>query len=349
MVSGVNHPDELLEKFLAELMACNAADGQFCTLPGTSEMRQAVLAAFSAYQRDLVSGTTAPFLDYFRAECLGELDLPLAPARPETPPFAKLSDAPLDVDSLSTVVTLPTFLKLLSESDREEFETKWSIRFTATGSSDGPNLTSDLEEKLAARLGRMHQTSRNFMIAPDESHGRPYVWFTAKEDIERFFSLRQGFGMTRADIARDALGLVHHGPKAFRSDHPNHLVALHFPSAIARRAGHLRPSAVQAFSNRRFVQEFDLGLMTTAADWGRTIELFLFLTSKGVTPVGCRERLLLRLQAALLEPGERISFDYLGKVTTTRGQFDGIDCDDSFLKLVARGRDPQVEVRAMCR
>lgn len=349
LFAGVSYPDELFERFLAELMACNAADGSACDLPGIAEMRKAMLTAFLAFQRDQPTGTGAQFLDYLKAECLGEPDLPLAPARPDIPPFAKLADFVLDTPLISTVVTLPSFLKLLSEEDKENFERNWSLRFTASGASGGADLTDDLEEKLGTRLARLPATARLFRIAPDESHGRPYVWFTTKEDVQRFFDLRKGTGMTHADIARDALGLVHHGPKAYRSDRANHLVALHFPAAIAERAGHLRPSAVQAFTNRRFVQQFDMTVRTTATDWGRTLELYLFRTVRSAAPIGCRERLLLRLQQSLLDPSERIAFDYLGKVTSLRGDVPGIDCDDSFIRLVARGRDPQAEVRAMCR
>lgn len=345
----MQYPDDLLERFLVELMACNAADGLPCDLPSIAEMREAMLAAHAAYKSTRAAEAKKPFLEYLKVECVGDPELPLAPARPSVPPFAKFINVGLDANTLSTVVTLPTLLKLLSEDDREELEAKWSIRFTATGSSIGADLTNDFEEKLAARLERLPQAARKFRIAPDESHGRPYVWFTAKEDVEHFFAQRTDMGMTLADIARDALGLVHHWPKAFRSEAPNHLVALHFPSAIAERAGHLRPSAIQAFNNRRFVQQFESTTRTTATDWGRTLELYLFRTKSGLAPIGCRERLLLRLQEALFDPSERIAFDYLGKVTTVRGDVPNVDCDDSFLRLVARGRDPQVDVRAMCR
>lgn len=338
-------PGGFIEPFLIGLIACNADDGPRCGIAGTNEMRRAIEAALDAHRRQALSAG-AGFLDYLRLECLGDPDLPRAPARPNVPPFALLTNDQPAVTELSTVVTLPTLLKLLHEDDKEILESEEALTLAVTGSSDGEALLSDIEEMLSTRLPALAEHRRKFQIASDESHGRPYVWFTAREDLERKLADGHGRGRTRADIARDALGLVHHMPTAYRSSRPNHLVALHFPAAIAARAGHQRPSAIQAFDNRRFIVQFDPRVATSATNWGSTVDLHVFRTRDGIAPVGCRERVLLRLQAGLFQPHERITFEYLGRVESIRGDI-AIDCDDAFLKLVARDRIPADLVRAM--
>jgi hypothetical protein len=337
-------PDDFVERFLIELMACNADDGPSCGIAGAAEMSLAIGVA-----RDMYLARARPagvkFTDALRLECLGDPDLPRAPSRPAPPPFANLVSWQLDETELSTIVTLPTLLRLLHEDDKEVLEAEESLTLAVTGSSDGEALLEEIEEMLSTRLPNLAESRRKFQIASDESHGRPYVWFTAREDLERKLADSRVPGRTRADIARDALGLVHHTPTAYRSRRPNHLVALHFPAAIAGRAGHMRPSAVQAFDNRRFVVQLDSDV-TTAADWGKTLDLHVFRTRNGIVPIGCRERVLLRLQAALFEPHERMTFEYLGRVESTRGDIT-IDSDSAFLKLVARDRVPADLVRSI--
>lgn len=339
-------PDDHLEKFLISLMACNADDGQWVGVPGMLEMRGAVRSAWEKF-KDSAATDAISLLPQLKIECLGDPDMPRAPLRPASPPYVTFLDTPLDVAELSTVVTLQTFLKLIHDDDKPALEAE-GIPLAVTGSSDGETLLSEFEDMLGSRLPMLHASQRRFRISPDESHGRPYVWFTAKDDLSTRISEHSGPGRSRADVARDALGLIHHGPIAYRSRRPNHLVALHFPSGLAERAGHVRPSAIQAFDNRRFVLTFDNENPSTAADWGRTIDLHTFRTRMGVLPSGCRERLLLRLQASLFEPDEHITFDYLGKVGSTRGDITGRDDDSTFLELVARDRLPDKLVRLIC-
>ncbi len=333
---------------MVRLMACNAADGTACRMSGTSDMREAFTRACSDYRSLFPSGPEHEFVRLLRLACFGNADGPPAPARPAVPPFAKPVHATLDVGEISTVVPLATLLRLMFRDDKTRFERDHGIRFTATGSTVGSDARIRSEMKLVDRLGRVPSAERWFRIGPDESHGRPYVWFTARQDLENAFVQPQRRGLPRANIARDVLGLAHHGPKARGSDGPNHLVALHFPAAIAARAGYLRPSAVQAFDNRRFILRFGDGDQRGDADWGSALDLHLF-ASTAKAPIGSRERILVRLQRSLFQDDDAIQFEYLGAVSDLRGNIRNLDDDDSFLDLVRRGRDTDGLKMEICR
>jgi hypothetical protein len=328
-------PHEVIEKFLLELMACNAVDGVACGLTGAVQMKTAIARALAG-----ISPNDGPkeFMRSLRLECLGDPDSAPVPARPICPPFASLETTPLQAEQLSTVVTLPKFLDLIHENDRKRLELFHGITLTSTGSSGGEALLDTFEEKNEVRLARIQEKDRQFRLSPDESHGRPYLWFTSRKEFDEYLSSTSATNRTAAEIARDALGLVHHKKTMYGSDKPLHLVALHFPMAAAMRAGHLRPSAVQAFDNRRFIQTFPQVEPSPPGLWGRTIDLHTFRVKRGVVPVGCSERVLVRLQEQVLDPSERLTFNYLGRVHSERGDLAKVDGDTAFLELVRRAR-----------
>lgn len=326
---------DFVESFLLDLIACNAADGATCGLSGVVQMRAAIEKALAG-----LSPHDGPkeFIRRLRLECLGDPDLAPVPARPECPPFATPEYSPLLEEQLSTVVTLPKFLDLIHEDDKKRLELFHGITLTSTGSSGGEALLDIFEEKNEARLSIMPEKDRRFRLSPDESHGRPYLWFTSRKELDGHLSSADATKRTRAEIARDALGLVHHKKTMYGSDKPLHLVAIHFPMTVATRAGHLRPSTVQAFDNRRFVQTFPEIEPIPAGPWGRTIDLHTFRVKRDVVPIGCQERILIRLQDQILDPSERLTFDYLGRVPSERGELETVDGDAPFLELIRRAR-----------
>lgn len=305
---------------------------------GSPEMRAAFDAAERKFQKLNPSGSDDDFLNLFRVECLGSPDLPLAPARPVLRPFATLSDEPLDVEVVSTVVTISALVRLVSWRDKKAFRKK-GVRFVTPSGARGSFIADHVAEKLANRLARLPVDQRRFEIADDASHGRPYVWFTAKSDLEAALARRTTFAHTMADVARDLLGLVHHGPVSRDTGGANHLFALHLPAKVVMKATHMRPAAPQAFDNRRFVLRFEDADLRSSDDWGQTIDLDYFATRSAGKPIGGRERILLRLQASVVPAGTTISFDYLGTVSAKRGEVSGRDDDQAFLDLVGRGRD----------
>ena len=338
-----------MERFLVRLMACNADDGTACGMAGMPEMRQAFLAAHQAFRRLHPSGPDSEFLKLLREECLGIADLPLAPKRPTTPrPFAKLVKTPLDVSTVSTVVTVSTLVRLISRADKATFKRK-GVRFSTPSGAIGTFLSDHIADKLVQRIGRLPVSERNFAIADDESHGRPYLWFTPKTDLDAALSTRVTYSNTRADVARDLLGLIHHGPLNWETGGPNHLFALHIPADVIVAGSYMRPAAPQAFDNRRFILRFDDGDPQSADDWGRTLDREYFATRSTGRPIGGRVRVLLRLQASIMPAGTKIGFDYLGTVSATRGKVTSRDDDTAFLGLVRRGRNADNLVLRMCR
>lgn len=326
---------DFVESFLAKLMACNAADGAICGLPAAAEIRSAIETAL-----DGLSQHDGPkeFMRRLRLECLGDPDMDPVPARPGDLPFATPEYGQCSEEQLSTVFTLPKFLDLIHEDDKKRLELFHGITLTSTGSSGGEALLDVFEKKNGARLAMMGEEDRRFRLSPDEYLGRPYLWFTPKNELERHFSISNATKRTRAEIARDALGLVHHKKTMYGSDKPLHLIAVHFSATVAARAGHLRPSTVQAFDHRRFVQTFPEFEPTPAGSWGQTIDLHTFRVKKDVVPIGCKERILIRLQDQILEPSEMLTFDYLGRVHSERGELETVDGDAPFLEWIRRER-----------
>ena len=333
--------------WLVRIMACNADDGASCNVAGMTEMRQ----AFQIAVRETNLVDSAATEEYFRIRlrraCLGSPDKPPLPARPAGAPFANFEATVPIEGTISTIVTLATLVRLISEPDRERFEREHSVRFTASTATARTVFDEAFQEMMIERLAAIPPIERLFRLAEDEAHGRPYVWFTAKADLDAALA-RVRLGVNQADKARDLLGLVHHGPVSRDHGGPNQLVALHLPAKVAATAGHLRPGTPQAFDNMRFVQRFE-DEPAPPSDWGRTLELDLFASSLGHVPAGGRERVLLRLQAGLLDDGMTIGFDLLGPVSTSRGLVGHHDDDEAFVAFLGRRRNVDALVRTMCR
>lgn len=341
-------PADLIDPFLLQLLACNADDGTACNMAGIPELRSALAAAWAAFDAGLsVPNAQEAFFECFRTICVGHKDMPLAPERPSAPPLSTLLHDPLDVPSISTVVTTPTLLRIISEADRQRFE-RLGIRFNASGVAAADASKGLAQDRMLSRFEALPSTERRFRFSEDETHGRPFVWFTATDDAQLARREAMRAGRSPADRIRDLLGLVHHGPNLWFSDVPNHLFILHLPSAVAERAGYLRPTVVEALDNRRFVVRFEESDMRSASDWGSTIDLQLFAEGGKRPPVGGRERVLLRLQKEVFEPFESVTFDYLGRVTTARGNEVGLDDDGSFLNLIRRSRDAAKLAEDIC-
>jgi hypothetical protein len=320
-------PGDFWGSILGKLMACNAADGPDHGLCGATVAHEAfynALRSFGALPPD--RQTLEAFEKMLTQACWGP-DAPRPPARPSPPPYSSPSTIACDGldDSLSTVVTARTLCLLISLADRERFALDHGIDIPA---SYIPSLDSTWMEELAG----LPSEDKWFRVRPDEAHGRPLVWFTRREEMANLLSSIPPAGSGLADIVRDHLGLIHHGPTVPHTLMPNHLFVLHVPSAVALRAGHWRPSVVDGIDNRRFMVH---GGAPRAA-WGRTVNLASFAPGR---TEGGSERVLLRLQRELLADDEKISFDYIGRVMNSRGSAAGMDDDEMFSRFVLRGRD----------
>jgi hypothetical protein len=338
------NPYLYIDPFLLELIACNAADGHGCGVSGAPEMMQATDKARAECNP---ADSSSEFMGHLAKHCLGDKASHTAPSRPATPSLAVLKNNRLAEEQLSTVVPLPRLFDLIHRDDKHDLETYHGINFTATSSRDEEALLDRFAEENENRFVSMKEKDRQFRLATDERHGKPYVWFTARSDLEAHLS-NPGHRKP-ADVARDVLGLVHHKKNMYNSRIPLHLVALHFPMEVAMRAGHMRPSAIEAFDNKRFVQTFPAVEPAPPDSWGRTIDLHTFCTRTGVSPDGCREKVLFRLEAGLFKPSERLTFDYLGRIHFARGTIKNVDDDSTFLDLVRRGRNIGPLIRAIWR
>lgn len=331
----------LLDEFLVGLMACNAHDGTACDMLGVTELRAAFLTACALSRPDPSPRTLQEELMARLAEaCVGPADKPLAPARPAPPPFSNLMAAPLGLDEISTVVTASTLVRLISPADKGRFDEKASVRFNASG-SPGPPEKPKAYRRMISRLARAKAEERFFTLAPDGAHGRPYVWFTTRADVESVLEGHQDAASTKAEVLRDKLGLIHHGPKAWNTNLPNHLFILHMPATVAVKAGYMRPTVLQGFDNRRFVLRLGEHGPPRVDAWGRTLDLNSFASHpvRPSDPSGGRERVMLRLQSRLLAGKDQIKFDYLGTINTNRGIEAGIDDDFAFLSWMSHDRD----------
>jgi hypothetical protein len=245
-------------------------------------------------------------------------EFPDPPARPTPTKYflpVRVDCAPMD-DKLTSVVPANSLLRILSQNDRDRFSTRFGI--------DLPRqYTVETGARWIPLLAVLPAAERIFTMDEHISHGRPFVWLTQNSEFARAQDAAAGGAV--ADVFRDRLGLIHHKPLI--RNLPNHLFALHLPKSVVNRCGHWRPSFVEGLDNRRF----RANTASKPSDWGKTVDLAGFAE-------GGSERVLCRLQRDMFASGERIEFEYLGRVEFTRGTTVGVDDDPSFLVNVARGR-----------
>ena len=311
---------------LGKLLACNAADGPEHGLCGPDTARVAFERAVQSYDLAPPARRNAEVFEKMLTQACWGPDAPKPPDRPINPPYAEISYEKCEgfSDNLSTVITASTLCRLLSLEDRQRFALEHGIDIPSS-------LEAGADTAWIEELGRLAHAERRFHIKVDEGHGRPLVWFTRQEEITGLLSSKPRPGFSLADVVRDYLGLIHHGPTVPHGAIPNHLFVLDIPASAALRAGHWRPSAIDGVDNRRFMVH---GSPARAA-WGTTFDLESFASKRSG---GGSERVLLRLQRELLLE-DTLGFSYIGRVTQERGTMIGFDDDEAFLKFVLRDRN----------
>jgi hypothetical protein len=327
-------PREFWTSHLGKLMACNAADGTEHGLCGPTIASQAFKNAVTGYEAVPSARKTPEVFEKMLIQACWGPDAPKPPARPVTPPYSSASTETCDgfADSLSSVVTASTLCRLLSLDDRQRFALEYGIDIPGS-------YTSSSDTRWMEELALLAPEDKWFRMKVDEGHGRPLVWFTRREEMTRLLRSALPPGSTLADVVRDHLGLVHHGPLVPHTVLPNHLFVLHVPSAVALRAGHWRPSVMDGIDNRRFMVHGG----AVGAPWGTTVYLASFAAGRAE---GCSERVLLRLQRELFS-NETLTFDYVGRVSNARGTATGVDDDGVFSDFILRGRNIAVLVAAI--
>jgi hypothetical protein len=325
-------PADFMSTPLGQLMAYNAADGAkegVASLPQAQQVFKKAKHRFAKQEK-----TFDGFLRAMTEVCFGK-ERPFNPSGPLAPEFAKperTTCSGLGAE-ISTVVGAGTICRLMSAIDRARLA---DVPFGIDIPASFPNRSGDYS--WIERLGRLADEDRRFDIAAGKNHGRPLVWFTRKEEVDDLRSHPRA-ALEFADLLRDHLGLIHHGPTldVGAASTPNHLFLLHYPAAVAVRAGHWRPSFVEGIDNRRFKAH----RRAKKALWGGTIDL------DGFRPGGS-ERVLLSLQAERLVGGEKILAEYIGAVTSRRGTLANVDDDEAFVRHVSRKRSVKSLVDEIC-
>ncbi len=308
-------------------MACNAADGTEHGLCGPEIAKRVFTETSANYDAAPIARKTPEVFEKMLAQACWGPDAPTPPARPVNPPYARASMEMCDglADGLSSAITAGTLCRIMSLDDRERFALDHGLDIPGS-------YTSSSGSEWIEKLARLEATERRLCMKVGEGHGRPLVWFTRREEIIRLLRSALPSGASLADVVRDRLGLIHHGPLVPHTSLPNHLFVLHVPSSVALRAGHWRPSVIDGVDNRRFMVHGS----AVGSPWGRTVDLQSFAVGRAE---GGSERVLLRLQRELMLDDEVFTFDYIGRVTSSRGMVVGGDDDDAFLDFVRRGRD----------
>jgi len=285
----------------------------------------ALRKAEALFERAPVENKTAGAFEKFLTRVCWGPDAPDPPDRPAVPPYSTPSYDGCEGlgETVSTVITASTLCRLMSRDDQDRFAVDHQI-----------DVPGDYSQAVGAawmeKLARLPAQQKWFNLKPDQGSGTPLVWFTRGSEFEQLLRSFTPNGANLADKIRDHLGLIHHGPCVYGSSLPNHLFVLHIPATVVHKAGHWRPSAIEGINNRRFL----IHGPESGSAWGRTVDLDSF--AKGESRGGS-ERVLLRLQRDLFQDGERLAFDYIGRVTNVRGN-SAADDDPAFLKVALRDR-----------
>lgn len=165
---------------------------------------------------------------------------------------------------------------------------------------------------LARLMADAPTAERYFTPRSRAQFGQTFVWLTPKRAFEEIVDRAARSELNIADACRDALGLLQHQP----GDSAGALMALHLPADVIARRLSTRPTFAEAVAHERFAtrnQERDKDA------YGRAVHLGRLSDGHGMR-AGAPMRVTLALTADDFLPGERIHFDVLGPVTTTRGQ-----------------------------
>jgi len=179
---------------------------------------------------------------------------------------------------------------------------------------------------------------RYFRLKPGRALGTSFIWFTSSLNLQQLFSAAVRRGIALAELghfARDALGLVDRVP-APAPDPPLFLVALAFPASVAEKAGHFRPTFVEAGSHRRFSARARRTRTPRKYAWGKTIDLAR-LDADGTLENGLNERVCHPIERSMFDNAQVITFRILGKITK------GNTCtNEQFSRALADGRTDSV-------
>ncbi len=308
-----------LEDFLSDfvkspegrIVMCNAVDGAEIGLHDS----ELVLAAFNKAFASMPSG---PIPDRNK-EFTRQLEDLAGPAN-----FyggKGLAGAICAVTSQSLVAVLPIgVLNKASAPDQDRF-----ARALGTPACQFGNPA--WVEKLKALPAK----DRSFSFDPGFKFGSSFIWFTTS-DLIREIVKKKAATASKADTARDALGLVHRQPSTL-PDPPLVLVALRLPKQLAKTTAHFRPTFIDAGSHRRFSAAHRPKSRPDMQEWGSTIDLAV-LDTDGVLANGYPERVIRPLDFGGRLASTKIKFDVLGEVTRRTAMDDAL-----FSQLLADARD----------
>lgn len=169
-------------------------------------------------------------------------------------------------------------------------------------------------QNFISALTRLEPSKRYFRMRPGQKLGQKFVWITKRTDLKSIYCSGKSSKTGLADRCRDSLGLIHRVP-------PTVLMAIHIPAVVVEKAGHFRPTFLEAGDNRRFSAKARSDGIRVEDAWGHTIDL-AYLDRLGKLGNGQHERICRPIDSTMFTKRQTISFDVLGMVTTINSTSD---------------------------
>jgi hypothetical protein len=239
--------------------------------------------------------TAKDYLVELEVVCFGEM-----PARLGSPHLLQALSTPLEdrPEWYTTIVTVEHWQRYVDRGTLDALALKADVPlpFSPLGGSSDPALLEILK-----RVPHGSFTPRHDFVL-----GYPLVWITPRPTFEQQLELSNH----PADFARDHLGLIHRGLG-------QHLVAMHLPGNAIDLVASARPTFADAGAHRRFLVLSEETPPPFAPAWGQTLNLAHF-EAMGNFASGGAERVCTRIHLDDLG-GQRIPYQYLGRLRETRG------------------------------
>jgi len=165
-------------------------------------------------------------------------------------------------------------------------------------------------------FANLPRNERFFRLKPGRPLGTSFIWFTSSRNLQQALRNATARGVASAglaDFSRDILGLVHRVP-ALPPNPPLFLAAFGFPAHVAEKAGHFRPTFVEAGGHSRFSARPRMKVRPRNYPWGKTINL-AYLDMSGTLENGLNERVCRPINRSMFDDADVMTFEVLGRIT----------------------------------